>query len=205
MGAVLARPVDDRYAKAFAKAAKENGGPGDLDVYFGDDSQGLGTFLDDMPVRAREELERGYTATWTMDPWEVAHWYGYDAHTIVEGELARARSYILEDGITVGDVRNYDEVLDRLVWTKQKAPRGSQLVSASLTVDTGGETFTITLNVLSSGKLARYYTNRVGPFDSHSGTASSVEDAKRKATMEIMSSSQMDPSYVILASGARRQ
>lgn len=130
----------------------------------------------------------------------------YHGSHIVEGKPARARSHIPEDkGITVGDIHGYDEVLDRLVWTKQKAPRGSQLVSASLTVDTGAGTFTITLDVLSSGKLVRYYTNRVGPFDSHSGTARSVENAKHKVTMEVMSSPKMDSSYVILTGGARRQ
>lgn len=132
MGAVVARPVDDRYAKAFAKAAKENGGPGDLDVYFGDDSQGRGSFLNDMPVRARKELERGYTATWTMDPWEVAHWYGYDAHTVCEGSLDQGG--IVQTGSTGGvrhqRIRRY--VIESVKWSENEYYPGTIRYTATI-------------------------------------------------------------------------
>lgn len=29
-------------------------------------------------------VEQGWTVQVKADPWEVGHWYGYDAHTVAE-------------------------------------------------------------------------------------------------------------------------
>lgn len=84
MGNITARPKSDRYAKAFGKAVDANGGCFDLCAFF---QEGMSAceFIENVPKRYRRDLERGFSVCFKADPWEVGHWYGYDAHTVVCG------------------------------------------------------------------------------------------------------------------------
>lgn len=75
MGGITVRPRSDRWARRMQKAQSKYG-PGDLDVYF----QNSWDILPDIPRRYHRDLESGWTVRWIVDPWIVAHWYGYDAH-----------------------------------------------------------------------------------------------------------------------------
>lgn len=87
-GNILVRPVREVYAKRFAKVVEEYSGHFDLDVFL-QGGFGASEFLgNNVPRRYRKNLENGYTVCWLVDPWIVGHWYGYDAHCIVEsGQL----------------------------------------------------------------------------------------------------------------------
>ena len=84
-GSLLVRPVKTSYAKKFAKVVKDYTGHLDLEIFI----QNPDEFLEnDIPRRYIKDLENGYTIRFLADPWIVGHWYGYDAHCIVEnGDL----------------------------------------------------------------------------------------------------------------------
>lgn len=44
--------------------------------------------LPEMPRRKRKALDDGYHVTILMDPWDVGHYYGYDAHTVAENGMS---------------------------------------------------------------------------------------------------------------------
>ena len=98
MGNIIARPVNARYAKAFAKARRDNGGGGGEDAFFNDGNEAEQFKSNYLNSRQRKDLERGYPVRLKMDPWDVGHLYGYDAHTVVEsGEsVLRQRRYLGE-------------------------------------------------------------------------------------------------------------
>ena len=91
MGNVLARPKQDKYARAFMRRAHENGGSrytpdmwaNELSAFF-QEGQAASEFLDDCTPAQRKDLESGWDVSFRCDPWIVGHWYGYDAHTIAE-------------------------------------------------------------------------------------------------------------------------
>jgi hypothetical protein len=89
MGNILVRPVNIRYARAFANHVKElsghHGSP-DLDAFFQDGGSASEFLSRDVPRRHRKDLENGYSVTWKEDPWVVGHWYGWDAHTLAEDD-----------------------------------------------------------------------------------------------------------------------
>lgn len=104
MGNVIVRPVDKRYAKAFAKVRKDNGGGGGEDAFFNDGGEAEQFKSDYLNPRQRKELEKGYPVRMKMDPWDVGHLYGYDAHTAVESteSVLRQRGYLKESGKLLG-------------------------------------------------------------------------------------------------------
>lgn len=85
MGNILVRPVSNRWAKRFAKRCKQNGGSDDLEAFFQEGSASQ-DFLEPCTPRQKKDLHSGYTVRFLADPWEVGHWYGYDAHTVCEGK-----------------------------------------------------------------------------------------------------------------------
>ena len=44
--------------------------------------------LPEMPRRQRRALDAGWDVTILMDPWEVGHYYGYDAHAVAENGMS---------------------------------------------------------------------------------------------------------------------
>jgi hypothetical protein len=95
MGNIIAKPANIRYAKAFAKVRKENGGGSGDDAFFQEGGPAQ-EFLSDLSGKQRNELKKGYGITIKVDPWKVGHWYGYDAHTVAEGRSLRRRDYLTE-------------------------------------------------------------------------------------------------------------
>lgn len=72
-----------RYGKAFARLVKENGGL-DNETAFFNDGVSVSQFVEDLTSTQRKDLENGWEVTFLVDPWLAAHYWGYDAHTLVE-------------------------------------------------------------------------------------------------------------------------
>lgn len=82
MGSVIARPVCDEYAKAYAKHVKEFTGNYELTAYF-QEGMGAQQFIEYwVPEDKCEELNSGWSIEFVADPWDVGHWYGYDAYNV---------------------------------------------------------------------------------------------------------------------------
>lgn len=82
-GNIILSTKNKRYGKAFARIVKENGGPDEETAFF---QQGFGAseFIEDLTPRQRKDLENGWEITFLIDPWLAGHFWGYDAHTLVE-------------------------------------------------------------------------------------------------------------------------
>lgn len=78
-GGIIVRPKSDRWAKRFCRRVVKNGGPGGVTVYLQSGFVSEDFIQFDVPKRYRKDLLHG-----RVDPWIVGHWYGWDAHTIVE-------------------------------------------------------------------------------------------------------------------------
>jgi hypothetical protein len=83
MGNIVAAPVSDRWSRRFAARCQKNGGPADRDCFF-QEGMAASEFLESLRPAQRRDLNNGWTVTFMADPWEVGHWYGYDAHTVCE-------------------------------------------------------------------------------------------------------------------------
>lgn len=84
MGTVFGYVVSDRWAKRFASIVRKNGGGnrGETFYFQGDAAD---EFIDqDVPPRHRSAVRDGFGVTFLADPWDVGHWFGYDAHTAAE-------------------------------------------------------------------------------------------------------------------------
>ena len=83
VGNVYARPRNRKWAEKFVAVVVANGGSNNKTVFFqeGDAAQ---WFIEELSQRQRNDLERFGTISFLADPWEVGHWYGYDAHTAAE-------------------------------------------------------------------------------------------------------------------------
>ena len=91
MGNILARPKQDKHARAFMRRAADNGGSrydprmgGDELAAFFNEGQAASEFFDGCTPAQRKDLESGWDINFRCDPWTVGHWYGYDAHTVAE-------------------------------------------------------------------------------------------------------------------------
>ena len=81
-GMVLARPVARKVYRAMLARAYQNGKPQGFDdkvVLLSDEDA-----RQSLSARQWRELESWGEVTVLMDPWEFAHFYGYDAHTAFE-------------------------------------------------------------------------------------------------------------------------
>ena len=98
MGNIIAKPVSAKYAKAFAKVRKENGGGSGDDAFFNDGGEAEEFKREYLSSKQRKDLGSGYGVRMKVDPWVVGHWYGYDAHTVAEstGSVLRQRGYLGE-------------------------------------------------------------------------------------------------------------
>lgn len=84
LGYCLLRPVVDRYAEVFREHMKAMGQPNSDSAYV----RHLEDLRELISPEAYHDLQSGWDATCIMDPWELGHCYGWDAHTIVEkGDL----------------------------------------------------------------------------------------------------------------------
>ena len=87
-GNITVRPIVDKYATRLGKVREEFTGWFDTTVFFNDGGEASEFLENDVPKRYHTHLRNGYSVCFLADPWVVGHWYGYDAHTIVEsGEL----------------------------------------------------------------------------------------------------------------------
>lgn len=87
-GNIEVSPKVERYAVKFASHVEQFTGHFDPNVFFQDGGPATEFLENYVPKRHRKDLNQGYTVCFLADPWIVGHWYGYDAHTIVEnGEL----------------------------------------------------------------------------------------------------------------------
>lgn len=90
-GGVLVTPVVERYAEMFCTVVAANGGPSLItqrrDGYsaYVQSVEGLEESLSPRQLR---EVSTGWGVTVIMDPWEVGHFYGYDAHTVAENGMS---------------------------------------------------------------------------------------------------------------------
>lgn len=87
-GNITARPVNERWARRFARAVAKNGGPSfetqakdGFTVFF---QEGLGAteFMEDLRPDQRRDLEHGWPVRFLVDGWVVGNWYGYDAKDV---------------------------------------------------------------------------------------------------------------------------
>lgn len=74
-------PVNGCLRDAIVRRVVENGGPDEEDVFI----QGGGNLPEEIPAAKRRDLDNGWDIIFLMDPWVLAHYYGYDAHTVFEG------------------------------------------------------------------------------------------------------------------------
>ena len=83
IGGILIRPVNKEYAERFARAAELNGAGIDEDhwAYIQD---GEAFKENSVPKRYHRDIQHGWDVRWRADPWEVGHYYGWDAHVIAE-------------------------------------------------------------------------------------------------------------------------
>jgi len=98
MGNIIVTPTDKRFAKAFSKARKDNGGGSGLDAFFQDGGPAEEFRRENMSAKQRRDLDSGWPVRMMVDPWVVGHWYGYDAHTVAEENdmSLRQRGYFVE-------------------------------------------------------------------------------------------------------------
>lgn len=84
IGNIKAGPVSPKYRDKFRGVIFENGGPKDYSWAFLQEGGPAESFLELVPKRYLNHFNAGYEVRWFVDPWIVGHWYGYDAHTVVE-------------------------------------------------------------------------------------------------------------------------
>ena len=97
MGNIIAEPVNQRFAKAFAKVRKSNGGGGDTSAFFNAGGEAEEFMRSNLSAKQRRDIESGWPIVVKVDPWIVGHWYGYDAHTVAEENTSlRQRGYLNE-------------------------------------------------------------------------------------------------------------
>ena len=80
MGNLFLTPKVRRYADAFRNTVVANGGPNDISVFAQADTQQRADLLARLPRRKVAEVEAGWPVSFLACPWEVGHWYGWDAH-----------------------------------------------------------------------------------------------------------------------------
>lgn len=96
-GNITAVPVCERYARIFCAVAAINGGPSfktarrDGFSAFFNDGQETADLRDYFTSTEWKDMEQGYSVTKILDPWEVGHFYGYDAHHAAEAGFSVRR------------------------------------------------------------------------------------------------------------------
>lgn len=81
MEGVLFSTVAPQYARAFARRAASNGASCNETAYLERWHVEEGEWL---TRRQWRDLDAGWSVRFLCDPWQVAHLWGYDAHTVVE-------------------------------------------------------------------------------------------------------------------------
>lgn len=75
--------VNARLLRRVLQVVIQNGGPKCDNAYLQHDGD-VESLLRELPPRARQDLQNGWEVRVRMDPWEAAHYYGYDSHTTFE-------------------------------------------------------------------------------------------------------------------------
>lgn len=75
--------VNARLLRRVLETVIRNGGPNEETAYIQHDAD-VESLLQDLPARSRQDIENGWDVKVRMDPWDAAHYYGYDAHTAFE-------------------------------------------------------------------------------------------------------------------------
>jgi hypothetical protein len=88
MGDILLETVSEKYGKAFASRAKSNGAGHYSPVAFIQQGIGDAEFLAELRPAQRRDIEAGWRIRFKSNPWAIAHYWGYDAHTVVEDGAA---------------------------------------------------------------------------------------------------------------------
>ena len=73
--------IRDDITESIITTTREGGSP------VIDDKMAVCDDIDNLPLspQQRKDLSEGWDITILIDPWELAHFYGYDSHTIFEG------------------------------------------------------------------------------------------------------------------------
>ena len=88
MGGLLIRPVNDDFAAAYARHVEEFTGVYEESAYV--DSNDFESFTDRYLGKEEiESLKNGYKIDVEIDPWELGHYYGYDANNVDLSEIEK--------------------------------------------------------------------------------------------------------------------
>lgn len=96
-GNVTAMPKRERYARIFCAVVAANGGPSykaaarDGFSAFFNAGQEVDELQEYFAPGEWKDMEEGWSVTRIMDPWEVGHFYGYDAHVAAEAGFSVKR------------------------------------------------------------------------------------------------------------------
>ena len=82
-GNLIGRPRNKRVARRIAKHMEEMTGHYDSSFYIQQDYE-VEIFLSEIPRSAKKDIMNGWTVEIRVDPWTIAHFYGWDCHTLFE-------------------------------------------------------------------------------------------------------------------------
>jgi hypothetical protein len=81
LGSIIVEPVCEVYRLAYAAHMLEMTGRATFQAYIPEHN--AEQFIDeDCPKRHREDLRKGYSVRFRLDPWVFGHLLGYDAHEV---------------------------------------------------------------------------------------------------------------------------
>jgi len=80
MGCVHLFFKNRRIAEQVRKHVVKNGGPNEISAFIQNGEE----FLENCTPAQRKDLEEGWEINFRADAWDMAHYWGYDAHTVFE-------------------------------------------------------------------------------------------------------------------------
>lgn len=84
MGCLTGWPVNVREQRRIARHMEEMTDNNDYTFFIQADYE-VEQFINDfIPRRKQKDLNEGWTVTFRADPWSIAHYYGWDCHTLYE-------------------------------------------------------------------------------------------------------------------------
>ncbi len=83
IGNILGKPVREDLQKKLAKHMEEMTGYADSRFFFQEGTEAE-EFKQNCSHQQRWDLSNGSDIFISVDPWIMAHWYGYDAYTLFE-------------------------------------------------------------------------------------------------------------------------
>lgn len=82
MGNILLRPKNEQIRKKMMAHTKEHIGSAE-DTVFLQEGGPASEFMERLPRRLQNEMQKGWGVTLKIDPWEFGHYVGYDFHEVI--------------------------------------------------------------------------------------------------------------------------